>query len=121
MSFGLSCKKNTTCQPLGLECIVRLVKTCFWRMIATSITFIIMIAFGLHYNKSLYIAIIDTSVKFIAFFLFDQVWSMIYESNKEYIHNKLCNSSGCCQNKIKDEDIEHNSDIITPSGETIFS
>ena len=93
------------CKPLGYSCIIGLIKTFIWRFLATGVTFIIMFINGIRYDKSLVMAISDTIVKFILFFIFDRSW--------EFIFNKI-KSKNICENTVLDNNannIERPGDI----------
>jgi len=85
---------NKLCKPIGVSCIIGLIKTSIWRLFATSITFIIMFIYGLAYDKSLILALTDTVVKFITFFIFDRSWDYVYSKiNLKHISNKAENDN----------------------------
>jgi|TARA_B110000908_G_C10201277_1_gene425430 uncharacterized membrane protein len=94
-------------RSLGTECINSLIKATIWRFIATGISFLILFSFGLGYNKSLLLALLDTCIKFFTFYLFDLCWVYIYDP----IKNKYC------QKRIHDEEdmaeVEVNNPTLT--------
>ena len=44
-----------------------------------------MMIYGLEYNKSILFAIFDTIVKFLSFYLFDMLWTVIHNIIKKRI------------------------------------
>ena len=75
--------KKSKC--FGPICIISFLKATIWRIIATGITFSIMMIYGLEYNKSILFAIFDTIVKFLIFYLFDMLWTVIHNIIKKRI------------------------------------
>ena len=90
----------------GKVCIISLIKATIWRICATGITFSIMMIYGLQYDKSILFAVIDTTIKFISFYIFDLVWTIIYNTIKNIKKNKIIKND----NSITENNIETNQD-----------
>lgn len=80
--------KNKLKNCCGLICFISFIKATIWRICATGITFTIMMIYGLEYNKSLLFALIDTTVKFLSFYIFDICWTISSITVKKIIYNK---------------------------------